>query len=273
MAFPTSPTNGQQVIVNGITYTYASAAQSWTRAQGVAGNIAATGNISANNYTVTGTGIFWGNGSPAVYNTSFWVQDQDFGFTANTADYGNVLGLVTESVDDSYDTGTVLNGSAIDGNNIVVSTVTGDKFVNNIAIASATLTEPVSIKAMYETSTITASAPTSTTNFDVITQATQFFTSNATTDFTFNIRGNSTTTLNSVLAIGQTVTLTALITVGATGYIPTTVQVDSSNVSVNWLNGASPSSSYTSCKVSYTFTVIKTAAATFTVLGSQTRYG
>jgi hypothetical protein len=119
MAFPTSPTNGQQVTVNGITYTYASSTQSWARVQGVAGNITATGNISANNYTITGTGIFWGNGSPAVYGTSFWVQDQDFGFTANTADFGNVLGLVTESVDDSYDNGSVQNGAAVAASNII----------------------------------------------------------------------------------------------------------------------------------------------------------
>lgn len=135
MAFPTSPTNGQQVTVNGITYTYASSTQSWARVQGVAGNITATGNISANNYTITGTGIFWGNGSPAVYGTSFWVQDQDFGFTANTADFGNVLGSVAELADTSYDAGSVRTNEAVDGNvNIVNYTITGDKFSNSIAI-------------------------------------------------------------------------------------------------------------------------------------------
>jgi hypothetical protein len=33
MAFPTSPTNGQTATVGGITYTYSSATNSWTRAQ------------------------------------------------------------------------------------------------------------------------------------------------------------------------------------------------------------------------------------------------
>jgi hypothetical protein len=32
-AFPTNPTNGQSILINGITYTYASTTRSWTRTQ------------------------------------------------------------------------------------------------------------------------------------------------------------------------------------------------------------------------------------------------
>ena len=72
MAFPISPTNGQQATVNGITYQYTSASNSWTRIAGIANTIIATGNItggnlntsgvvSANTLTVTNTASIGGN--------------------------------------------------------------------------------------------------------------------------------------------------------------------------------------------------------------------
>ena len=74
MAFPTSPTNGQQANINGITYTYSSAATAWTVSTSVSntfvsinvsdnvnsgnvlatGVISATGNVSGGNLVVTG---------------------------------------------------------------------------------------------------------------------------------------------------------------------------------------------------------------------------
>ncbi len=50
MSFPTSPTNGQTAVVNGITYEYASASGSWTRILGGAGG------GSAPVFTFGGTG-------------------------------------------------------------------------------------------------------------------------------------------------------------------------------------------------------------------------
>ena len=51
--FPTSPANGDQTVVNGITYTYNSAQTAWIRTSttppgdlNVSGNLVATGNIS-----------------------------------------------------------------------------------------------------------------------------------------------------------------------------------------------------------------------------------
>ena len=49
MAFPASPTNGQQATVNGVVYTYSSALTAW------AVTTSTSANISANNVTVTNT--------------------------------------------------------------------------------------------------------------------------------------------------------------------------------------------------------------------------
>jgi len=178
-------------------------------------------------------------------------------------------------------TGTlpVANG----GTGVTSSTGSG----NNVLSTSPTLTTPIlttpsistptfatygNIKALFETATITASAPSATTNFDVTTQAVQFYTSNASTNFTFNIRGDGSTTLNSILSTGQSVTIALLVTNGATPYYPTAYQIDGNSVTPKWQTGNAPSSGNASSIDVYTFAVVKTASATFTVLASQTKY-
>lgn len=173
-------------------------------------------------------------------------------------------------------TGTlpVANG----GTGVTTSTGSG----NNVLSTSPTLTTPSisiptfttygNIKALFETATITASAPSSTTNFDVTTQAVQFYTSNAANNFTFNIRGDGSTSLNSILSTGQSVTLALLVTNGGTAYYPNAIQVDGSSVTPKWQTGIAPTSGNASSIDVYTFAVVKTASATFTVLASQTKY-
>jgi hypothetical protein len=68
-----------------------------------------------------------------------------------------------------------------------------------------------------------------------------------------------------------------LVTNGATAYKPTVFQVDGTAVSVGagtlkWSGGVAPGTGNANSIDSYTFTIIKTASATFTVLGAQTRF-
>jgi len=65
MAFPVSPTNGQQSTIANIVYEYASATNSWTVIPGNANTIVATGNITASYFIGNGsqlTGITGGSG-------------------------------------------------------------------------------------------------------------------------------------------------------------------------------------------------------------------
>lgn len=123
-----------------------------------------------------------------------------------------------------------------------------------------------------EKATISASAPTSTTNFDVLTQSVVYYTSNSTTNFTLNVRGNSSTSLDSSMATGQAVTIALMVTNGATAYYPSAITVDGNSITPKWQNGAAPSAGYASAVDVYVLTIIKTASATFTVLGSQTKF-
>lgn len=128
-------------------------------------------------------------------------------------------------------------------------------------------------KSILEDVTITASAPTATTNFDYVTQSIQYYTSNASTNFTLNIRGNSSTTFNSLLQAGQAVTLVLMVTNGATPYRPTAFQIDGSSITPEWQGGTAPAAGNANSIDVYSFTVIKTAATpTYVMLASQTQF-
>lgn len=173
-------------------------------------------------------------------------------------------------------TGTLPVGSG--GTGVTTSTGSGDNVLSTApSITNASLTTPTNatygnIKALFETATITAAAPASTTNFDVATQAVQYYTANTANNFTLNIRGNSTTTLNSILAVGQSVTIALAVTNGGTAYYQTALQVDGNPVTPKWQSGYTPIAGDINSIDVYTFVVIKTASATFTVLGAQTKY-
>lgn len=123
-----------------------------------------------------------------------------------------------------------------------------------------------------ETVTVSATAATGTVNVDLVTSAVKYYTSNASADWTFNFRGDGSTTLNSLLSNGQSATVAFLVTNGSTAYKPTVFQVDGSAVTPKWQNGSAPAAGNASSVDSYTFTIIKTASATFTVLGAQTKF-
>jgi hypothetical protein len=138
-------------------------------------------------------------------------------------------------------------------------------------LTAAPLLRPV-LTSAFETVTVSASAASSTVNVDVSTSAVKYFTANATGDWTFNFRGDGSTSLNALLTTGQSATVAFLVTNGSTAYKPTVFQVDGSAVTPKWQNGAAPSAGNASSIDSYVFTIIKTASATFTVLGAQTKF-
>jgi hypothetical protein len=79
--------------------------------------------------------------------------------------------------------------------------------------------------------------------------------------------------LNTALSTGQCVTVVFLVTNGSTAYYNNVVQVDgtTSGVTTKWQNAA-PSVGNASSVDAYSYTIIKTGSATFTVLASQTKF-
>lgn len=125
-----------------------------------------------------------------------------------------------------------------------------------------------------EPATVSATAATGTINFDITTQSILYYTTNASANFTINLRGNGSNTLNSLMATGDVVTMTFLNTNGSTAYYNTAVQVDGTGtgVTTRWQGGTAPAAGNASSIDVYTYSIIKTANATFTVLASQSRF-
>ena len=120
-----------------------------------------------------------------------------------------------------------------------------------------------------------ASAATGTVNLDVVTASAWLYTSDASGDWTLNVRGNSTTTLNSLLANGDSITVVFAATIGTTPRRQTAFQIDgtASGVTLEWQGGSAPSAGNASSIDVYTFAIVKTAATpTYTVFGSQVRF-
>jgi hypothetical protein len=134
-------------------------------------------------------------------------------------------------------------------------------------LSSATLTAPV-VVSPEERMTVSATAATGTINFDADTQGVLYYTSDASADWTLNIRGSGSTTINSKLATGDSTTVAFLVTNGATAYKHSALTIDGSAQTVKWSGGTAPAAGSASAIDAYSFTIIKTASATYTVLGA-----
>ncbi len=108
-----------------------------------------------------------------------------------------------------------------------------------------------------------------TFNFNTFTHAVAYDTTTTTAN-----RGLNFQYINSQMTNGQSRTVTWILTMGATAYYPTTISIDGTAVtsSVKWQGGSAPTSGNPNGLDIYTFTIIKTADATFTVLASQTQF-
>ena len=125
---------------------------------------------------------------------------------------------------------------------------------------------------ILETVTVSATAATGTVAYDVTTQSVLYYTTNASGNFTVNFRGSSGTSLNTVMSTGESLSATFLVTNGATAYYNSALQIDGSSVTPKWQGGTAPTSGNASSIDSYTYVIIKTGSAAFTVLASQTKF-
>ena len=166
-------------------------------------------------------------------------------------------------------TGTVLFVAPGATGNVLVSN--GTTWTSNATVANLTATNLL-VTEMRETTTVSATAATGTINYDALTQVVLYYTTNASGNFTVNFRGNSGTSLDSVMSTGQSLSATFLVTNGSTAYYNSAVQVDGSSVTPKWQGGTAPTSGNASSVDSYTYVIIKTGSAAFTVLASQTKF-
>jgi hypothetical protein len=113
---------------------------------------------------------------------------------------------------------------------------------------------------------------TSNINIDTNTQAVQLNTATASANFTVNLRGDGSNSLDASMDTGESITVAYINKNNNVTYWNTTVQVDGVTVTPVWQGGSAPTGGNTTSNDVYTYTAIKTGAATFTVLASQTQF-
>ena len=149
--------------------------------------------------------------------------------------------------------------------------------MNPATIATPTITGGTNTGSILvspeERTTVSATAATGTVNFDASTQGVLYYTTDASANWTLNIRGTSGITLSSILAVGDAITVSHLVTQGATAYYNNVLQIDGSSVTPKWQTGTAPTAGNASSVDAYVYTVIKTAATpTYTVFASQSKF-
>jgi hypothetical protein len=162
-------------------------------------------------------------------------------------------------------------GTAVDTTvfNNATAVLSGTQTLTNKTLTAPIITDAI-IRGFEEDVNVVGSAATGTINFDVSTASIWYYTSNATANHTLNFRYSSGVSLDSALATGDAITLVWLNTNGATPYYPDVIQIDGNTVTPKV--PAAISAGNASAIDAYSFTIIKTASATFTVLETQTKF-
>jgi hypothetical protein len=187
------------------------------------------------------------------------------GATNNYGFYGNIPSGTGRW--NFYAGGTAANYFA--GNTAIGTTTTT---AAQLTVAGNSSTAALKVPNIKEVITVSATAATGTINYDITTQSVLYYTSNASANWTVNFRGSSGTSLDTLMSTGESMSVTFLVTQGATAYYNSAVQIDGSSVTPKWQGGSAPTSGNASSIDSYTYVIIKTGAATFTVLATQTKF-
>jgi hypothetical protein len=245
----TTPSTGQILAYNGTDWI----------------NQTETGDISA---VSSGTGITVTNGTGPVPTVAI-------DSTVATLTGSQTLTTKTIALGSNTISGTTaeFNTANTDGD---FATLAGSETFTNKTLTAPVLNQSILNQPVLvspeERINIVASAATGTVALDALTAGTMLYTSNATGNWTLNIRGSGSTSLDSILTTGDSITVVFLATQGSTAYYSTVYQIDGSAVTPKWQGGTAPAAGNASGIDAYVFNIIKTASATFTVLASQTKF-
>jgi hypothetical protein len=169
---------------------------------------------------------------------------------------------------------TIANAAA--GSSPVISATGGDTNVGLTLtpkgdLGRITINGESKIFGVFENATVSTTFQT-TLNYDLLTQAVYFQNVAAGSNFTVNLRGNSSTALNAALNTGESATVALLVKNDNTTYYNNVIQVDGTTVTAIWQGGSAPTGGNASSTDVYSYTALKTAASTYTVLASLTQF-
>ena len=210
----------------------------------------------------------FGNATSSIPLTQL---DANFNTTATLGNTAIGLGNTTTSVGNLTLTNvTIVSGTSTVGNVTLGNTTVGlgntATSIGNLALNNAT------IENIQEPANITATAANATINIDILSNVVVYCTANATGNFTVNFRGNAGTTFNNAVPANVSVSASLVTAQGATAYYNSLVQVDGSTVTPKWQGGTAPTSGNAKATDTYVYVVMKSAANTYTILATQTKF-
>ena len=195
----------------------------------------------------------------AIGPATHFLIDDSFDDAANAA--------VSANQSNNF-TGDVTNS----GNTVLIAMAVAHNWTGTQSFTGSTSVLASILTNAAEVCTVSATAATGTIAYYPSTQSVLYYTSNASANWTVNLTFSAGTTLNTAMATGQSLTVAFLVTQGATAYYNNVVQVDGTTVTPKWQGGTAPTSGNASSIDIYTYTIIKTGSAAFTVLASQTKF-
>ena len=262
---------------------------------------ATTGAYTVTFKTTSGTGVTWAaadKGTKMVYSDGTNVVDT--AFTELSSDFSPQLSadLDANGKNITIDTATgiidengneqlkfVTTGSAVNefqltnaatGNAPAIAVTGGDTNIDlNLTpkgIGRATFNGQGKIQSVAEKVTTAAIAATGTINYDVLTQAVLNYTSDAAANYTLNIRGDGSNSLNSIMDAGESITIAHIVKIGSSEFRNSAVTIDGSSITPEYQGGSAPTAGNANSLDVYSYTIIKTGDAAFTALASLTQF-
>jgi len=213
-----------------------------------------TGAVNGTDLTLSGNLTV--NGTQTVLNTAtMTVDDLNITVADGAADAAAANGA----------------GLTVDGANATFNYAsTGDKWTTNKGLDVG---GPLQVDEILE-KTLLSTATSGALNIELTGDdgAVFFATANQTANRTINFRGDASTTLDSAMAVGESFSCAVLMAQGSSAYYLNAYQIDGSAVTPKWQGAAAPTAGNASGIDVYTFTIIKTASATFTVLATVAQF-
>jgi hypothetical protein len=236
--------------------------------QAATGMSGAANTCVGNNTGLSSTGgnnVLFGYAAGSAAMSGNAAQNCYIGYAAGTnctsTFYNTVLGGFSGSI-----TGALAFDMTTTNNNVAISDGQG----NLKAFWSGFL--GMNAHAVAQRATASATSATGTIAFYTQDQQILYYTSNSSAAFTLNVRGSSGTTLNAAMSVGQSVTVEFWNTNGASAFGLTAFQIDGTGVTPKWRSGGGTPGASTNAIDRWVFSILKTAANTYTVLGFKDNY-
>ena len=227
--------------------------------------------IGANTYVLTSNGTTASWAAPASGGVTAVSVTSANGF-AGTSSGGTTPALTLSTTITGILKGNATAISAATAGTDYVDPTVATTFTAKQTFNGTSATEALKVLNIAEPANVVAAAPSATTNFYINSGSVQYYTSNTTNNWTLNFAFSSGTTLNAAMSTGDSISCTLLTTNSTTAYYPSAFTVDGTSVTPKWQGGTAPTTGDVSALDSYTFVIIKTASATYTILATATKF-